>query len=213
MQTIKKYFPELLENATQKQQFEQLGELYRYWNEKINVISRKDIDSLYERHVLHSLAIYKYHQFPEGSVVLDIGTGGGFPAIPLSIALPHIHVFAIDSIGKKIQVVNAIKETLHLHNLTAQQMRAENFKQSIDVIVSRAVAPIKELVSWTEPKLKIIGKQGIRGKYLLLKGGDLTEEMADFKAINNKFSIKEKNLSDYYSEDFFETKKIIELER
>lgn len=213
MQIIEKYFPELIANDTQRQQLEQLEALYRSWNERINVISRKDIDSLYERHVLHALALYKYQSFPEGCVLLDIGTGGGFPAIPLAIALPHVHVFAIDSIGKKIQVVNAIKETLNLHNLTARQQRAENFNQPVDFIVSRAVAPIKQLVTWTEPYLKLIGKQGIRGKYLLLKGGDLSEEIADFLDGNRKFSVKETNLSDYFEEEFFETKKIVELGR
>lgn len=211
MELIEKYFPELIEDAVKREQFEKLDELYREWNTKINVISRKDMDGLYEKHVLHGLAIYKHFPFPEETRILDIGTGGGFPGIPLAIAHPMSQFHLVDSIGKKIQVVRAVREGCGLKNMQATQMRAEQIKESFDYIVSRAVAPLKELVTWTNRQLKIKGKGGLPGKYLLLKGGDLEAEIAEFKALFPNYEVTEIALSSFFEEEFFETKKILEV--
>lgn len=211
MELLEKYFPELLADPVKKEQFAKLEGLYREWNEKINVISRKDMDGLYEKHVLHSLAIYYYHPFPAGTSILDIGTGGGFPGIPLAIAHPECEFHLVDSIGKKINVVRAVREGLGLKNVRATHIRAEQLKESFDYIVSRAVAPLKELVGWSHKQLKITGKQGVPGKFLLLKGGDLSSEIEEFIELFPSYSVKEIPLSTYFSEEFFDTKKIIEL--
>lgn len=211
MDLIKKYFPELLEDPIKAAQFAQLDVLYREWNEKINVISRKDMDGLYEKHVLHSLAIYKHNPFPEGTAILDIGTGGGFPGIPLAIAHPLSDFHLVDSIGKKISVVRAVREGTGLKNVRATQARAEQIKETFDYIVSRAVAPMKELVGWSHKQLKITGKHGIPGKFLLLKGGDLNAEKDEFVELFPSYQVREIPLVSFFSEEFFETKKIIEL--
>jgi len=195
---IEKYFPELTEK--QKQQFGQLGALYKDWNSKINVISRKDIDDLYTRHVLHSLGIAKVHVFKENESVLDVGTGGGFPGIPLAILYPKTQFLLIDSIGKKIKVVNEIATALHLKNVKAQQIRAEEVKGQFDFVVSRAVTRIKPFYGWVRNKIKS------GGSILYLKGGDLTEEMKELKK-----PYREVDLSNYFEEGFFETKKVIEV--
>lgn len=195
---IEKYFPELTEK--QKQQFGQLGALYKDWNSKINVISRKDIDDLYTRHVLHSLGIAKVHVFKENESVLDVGTGGGFPGIPLAILYPKTQFLLIDSIGKKIKVVNEIATALHLKNVKAQQIRAEEVNGQFDFVVSRAVTRIKPFYGWVRNKIKS------GGSILYLKGGDLTEEMKELKK-----PYREVDLSNYFEEGFFETKKVIEV--
>jgi len=211
MELIEKYFPELIADAHKKEQFEKLDALYREWNTKINVISRKDMDGLYEKHVLHALAIYKHIPFPEETRILDIGTGGGFPGIPLAIAQPQSHFHLVDSIGKKIQVVRAVREGCGLKNVQATQMRAEDIRESFDYIVSRAVAPLKELVGWTNRRLKIKGKGGVPGKYLLLKGGELKDEISEFKSLFPNYEVNEIALSSIFDEEFFATKKIVEV--
>lgn len=211
MELLEKYFPELLADPIKREQFAKLEGLYREWNDKINVISRKDMDGLYEKHVLHSLAIYYYHPFPAGTNILDIGTGGGFPGIPLAIAHPECEFHLVDSIGKKINVVRAVREGLALKNVRATHIRAEQLKESFDYIVSRAVAPLKELAGWSHKQLKITGKHGVPGKFLLLKGGDLNTEIEEFIELFPSYAVKEIPLSTYFSEEFFDTKKIIEL--
>lgn len=196
---IFKYFPNLSEN--QQKQFEALGKLYEKWNSQINVISRKDIDALYLHHVLHSLGIAKVKTFENGSNVLDVGTGGGFPGIPLAILLPEVQFTLIDSIGKKIKVVQAVAQTLSLQNVIAQHIRAQEVKGRFDYVVSRAVTRIKPFYTWVKPKIKI------GGSIFYLKGGDLTKEMAELKK-----PYREIDLKDFFYEDFFETKKVIEVD-
>ncbi len=204
MEIILKYFPDL--STEQIGKFEQLGGLYAEWNEKINVISRKDISELYERHVLHSLAIAKLISFKTGSSILDVGTGGGFPGIPLAILFPEVQFFLVDSIGKKIKVVTEISQTIGLTNLTAQQIRAEELNQKFDFIVSRAVTALPKFVDWTRKSISTKQINAMPNGILYLKGGDIEEEIKPFR---NKISIQ--NLSDYFNEPFFETKKLIYL--
>jgi len=203
MEEILTYFPNLTEN--QVNQFKKLSELYHEWNAKINVISRKDIDELYVKHVLHSLGIAKVMEFQPKATVLDVGTGGGFPGIPLAILFPETRFYLIDVIAKKIKVVNEVANALDLKNVKAEQMRAENVKGDFDFIVSRAVTNMPDFVSWIKDKIKKQNKHELKNGILYLKGGDLTEELKDFP------SAKEYNLSDYFSEDFFETKKVVHL--
>lgn len=198
---IYKYFPDLSSN--QKQQIDSLGELYVDWNSKINVISRKDIDELYERHVLHSLAIAKFTQFPAGSQILDIGTGGGFPGIPLAILFPESEFLLVDSIAKKIKVVNEVAQAIGLTNLRAEHQRAEQVKSKFDYIVSRAVAKTKQITDWTN-QLILTNNEGLSSGFILLKGGDLSEELNELKR-----SYQEIDIKDYFEESFFESKKII----
>ncbi|WP_307271964.1 16S rRNA (guanine(527)-N(7))-methyltransferase RsmG [Chryseobacterium sp. W4I1] len=195
-----KYFPDLTEK--QIEQFNQLEKLYNEWNEKINVISRKDMESLYEKHVLHSLGIAKIMEFAPGTKVLDIGTGGGFPGIPLAILFPEAEFTLIDSIGKKITVVQAVAEGIGLTNLTAIHGRAEKVKEKFHFVVSRAVTQMPEFLRWLKGKFE---KEQINSKHngvLYLKGGDLAEELAGIKC-------EIFNLKNYFDEEFFDTKKVI----
>lgn len=203
MEEIKKYFPNL--SQIQIEQFSKLKDLYIGWNEKINVISRKDIDELYIRHILHSLAIAKVLEFNRDADILDVGTGGGFPGIPLSILFPEVNFHLIDSIQKKILVVNGVSNDLGLKNVRAESLRAEKIKSKYDFIVSRAVTKMPEFVSWVRDKTKREDKHTLPNGILYLKGGDLTEELKDFKTAQI-FSI-----SDFFSEEFFETKKVVFL--
>ncbi len=201
---IDKYFPNLSEK--QKDQFQKLEDLYTEWNEKINVISRKDMDSLYEKHILHSLGIAKVMDFAPGTKVLDIGTGGGFPGIPLAILFPETQFTLIDSIGKKITVVNAVAEGVGLQNLTAIHGRAEKLKDKFHFVVSRAVTQMPEFLRWLKGKFE---KEQINTKHngvLYLKGGDLAEELAGLKC--EIFQLKS-----FFEEEFFETKKVVYLSK
>ena len=203
MEFILKYFPELTE--IQISQFQQLEALYHDWNSKINVISRKDIDQLYVKHVLHSLAIAKIQKFEPGTYVLDVGTGGGFPGIPLAILFPETRFYLIDVILKKINVVKAVADALELKNVKAEQMRAENVKGDFDFIVSRAVTNMPDFVSWIKDKIKKQQKHELKNGILYLKGGDLTQELAGFP------NAKEYNISEFFEGEFFETKKVVHL--
>lgn len=203
MEEILKYFPDLTE--IQINQFQNLETLYQDWNSKINVISRKDIDELYTKHVLHSLAIAKIQQFEPGTYVLDVGTGGGFPGIPLAILFPETRFYLIDVILKKINVVKAVAESLGLTNVKAEQIRAENVKGDFDFIVSRAVTNMPDFVGWIKDKIKKNNKHALKNGILYLKGGDLREELKDFP------KAKEYNIADFFDNDFFETKKVVHL--
>lgn len=204
MDIILKYFPNLTDS--QKEQFKKLESLYNEWNEKINVISRKDMDSLYERHILHSLGIAKIMPFADGTKVLDIGTGGGFPGIPLAILFPNVEFTLIDSIGKKIKVVEAVAEGLGLKNVTAVHGRAEKLKEKYHFVVSRAVTQMPVFLRWLKGKFE---KEQINEKHngvLYLKGGDLAEELARLRC--EVFQLK-----DHFEEEFFETKKVVYLSK
>jgi 16S rRNA (guanine527-N7)-methyltransferase len=203
MEEILKQFPNLTDN--QIQQFEKLQLLYEDWNAKINVISRKDIDELYTRHVLHSLGIAKIIEFKSGSKIMDVGTGGGFPAIPLAILFPEVNFYAIDIIAKKIKVVNEVIKALGLKNIKAEQKRAELVNHEFDFIVSRAVTNMPDFVAWIKNKIKPNSKHELQNGILYLKGGDLSEELKDFPKAT------EYHLADYFSEEFFETKKVVHL--
>jgi 16S rRNA (guanine527-N7)-methyltransferase len=199
---INKYFPDLTDH--QKDQFSQLEKLYADWNEQINVISRKDIDQLYVRHVLHSLGIAKVIQFEPNTMILDVGTGGGFPGIPLAIMFPDCQFHLVDSIGKKIKVVNGVSEALGLENLTAEHTRAEQVKGKYDFVVSRAVTRLKPFYRWVHDKVNRQGFNELDNGILYLKGGDLAEELKETKKPHQLF-----DLPDYFEEDFFETKKVV----
>lgn len=188
----------------QRSQIEQLFPLYEEWNAKINVVSRKDIDQLYERHVLHSLTIAKFTSFSSGSKILDVGTGGGFPGIPLAILFPECHFHLVDSIRKKITVVNEVASAIELSNLTAEHERMEKVKGTYDFVISRAVAQTKQLFIWAHQKVSKNQRNELDNGMILLKGGNLEKEMKEFGR-----PYIEKDLSDYFSEEFFETKKII----
>ncbi|UQD55097.1 16S rRNA (guanine(527)-N(7))-methyltransferase RsmG [Flavobacterium sp. K5-23] len=203
MDEILKYFPNLTD--IQKEQFAKLDSLYHEWNEKINVISRKDIDALYTKHILHSLGIAKIIKFEPGTYVLDVGTGGGFPGIPLAILFPETRFFLIDVIAKKIKVVQAVAEALELKNVKAEQLRAENVKGDFDFIVSRAVTNMPDFVSWIKNKIKKQQKHELKNGILYLKGGDLTEELADFPKATQY------DLADFFEDEFFETKKVVHV--
>lgn len=203
MQEILKHFPNL--SDVQVDQFIRLEGLYKDWNAKINVISRKDIDELYTRHVLHSLGIAKVQEFKPGSYVLDVGTGGGFPGIPLAILFPETRFYLIDVIAKKIKVVQEVADGLGLQNVKAEQIRAENVKGDFDFIVSRAVTNMPDFVKWVKDKIKKKQNHEHKNGILYLKGGDLTEELQDFP----KATLY--NLSDFFEDEFFETKKVVHL--
>lgn len=201
---ILKYFPDLTE--TQIAQFTQLESLYKEWNAQINVISRKDIDELYIRHILHSLGIAKVQPFKPGSRILDVGTGGGFPGIPLAILFPETNFLLVDSIGKKIKVVNGVAEGIGLTNLKAEHMRAEKVNGEFDFIVSRAVTAMPDFVKWVKKKCAKKQNHELKNGILYLKGGDLTEELSEFP------NAKLFDLPDYFEEDFFETKKVVHIQ-
>jgi len=203
MQEILKHFPNLTEE--QVEQFTKLEGLYKEWNAKINVISRKDIDELYTRHVLHSLGIAKVMEFKPGSWVLDVGTGGGFPGIPLAILFPETKFYLIDVIHKKIKVVQEVAAGLGLTNVKAEQIRAENVKGDFDFIVSRAVTNMPDFVGWVKEKIKKKQNHELKNGILYLKGGDLTEELQDFP------KAKLYDLAGYFEDEFFETKKVVHL--
>jgi 16S rRNA (guanine527-N7)-methyltransferase len=203
MDEILKQFPNLSDN--QILQFQKLQSLYEDWNAKINVISRKDIDELYTRHVLHSLGIAKIIEFRPGSRIMDVGTGGGFPGIPLAILHPEVDFYLIDVIAKKIKVVNEVATGLGLKNVKAEQKRAELVKQEFDFIVSRAVTNMPDFVKWVDDKVAKKQNHELANGILYLKGGDLTEELEDFPKAT------EYNLSDFFSDEFFETKKVVHL--
>ena len=203
MDIILKYYPDLTE--LQISQFRKLEGLYKEWNSQINVISRKDIDELYLRHVLHSLGIAKVQSFLPGSKVLDIGTGGGFPGIPLAILFPKTDFYLVDSIGKKIKVVNEVSTALDLKNVRAEHKRAEEVKEEFDFIVSRAVTNMDDFVKWTRKKIAKKKNHELRNGILYLKGGDLTEELASFQNATLY------DLPNYFDEEFFETKKVVHI--
>lgn len=205
MDIILKYFPDLTED--QKDKFEKLDHLYQDWNLKINVVSRKDIDELYLRHVLHSLGIAKIQAFLPQSKILDVGTGGGFPGVPLAILFPETEFHLVDSVGKKIKVVDEVVKGLALENVKTYNCRVEdlNKKGKYDFIISRAVAKMETFVGWTKGKIAKENKHELRNGILYLKGGDLTEELAPYK------TAKVFPLSDYFEEEFFDTKAVVHL--
>ena len=196
------YFPNLTDH--QKQQFEQLPKLYNFWNNQINVISRKDIDELFERHVLHSLGIAKVMPFLPGEKVLDVGTGGGFPGIPLAILFPETEFYLVDSIGKKIKVVQEVAKAIGLKNLEAAHLRAEQVNEKFDFVVSRAVTRLGEFYPWVKGKFNKGSKNALANGILYLKGGDLQQEITE-----SGLKVQQYYLKDYFTEDFFETKQVI----
>ena len=203
MKLILKYFPNLTENQIQK--FEQLESLYQDWNLKINVVSRKDIDELYMRHVLHSLGVAKVINFNDGSKLLDVGTGGGFPGIPLAILFPECSFHLVDSIAKKIKVVDEVVAGLELTNVKTTHSRVEDIDGKYDFIISRAVAAMPTFVHWVKGKIAKQQNHELKNGILYLKGGDLSEELKGYKTTTIY------NLSDYFEEDFYETKKVVHL--
>jgi 16S rRNA (guanine527-N7)-methyltransferase len=200
MQIIHKYFPELTEK--QIEQFTDLQQLYQHWNAQINVISRKNMDTLYTNHILHSLAIAKVIQFEKGTKILDIGTGGGFPGIPLAILFPEVDFLLVDSIGKKIKVVNEVSNAIGLTNVIALHERAENIKDPFDFVVSRAVTNMTDFKKWVKGKFNNTHNNTLNNGILYLKGGDLSEELRGI-------SYSKYEIADFFEEEFFETKKVI----
>jgi 16S rRNA (guanine527-N7)-methyltransferase len=201
-QIILNYFPEL--TGEQKKQFDLLQPLYAEWNEKINVISRKDFQYFYERHVLHSLGIAKVITFKNGTKILDVGTGGGFPGIPLAIMFPLVDFYLVDSIGKKIKVVNEVAQALGLKNIVTAHGRAEDINQKFDFVISRAVTTLQQFIPWVQYKFLRKNINTLPNGIIYLKGGDLSEEIATIK---NQVKIVE--LKEFFKEEFFETKKVL----
>jgi len=204
MDQIFNYFPDL--NTIQKKQIASLFPVYKEWNEKVNLISRKDFENLYERHILHSLAIAKFIDFKKGTRVLDVGTGGGFPGIPLAILFPHVQFHLVDSIGKKIAIVQDVIKQLELTNATCEQIRCEQLQEKYDFVVSRAVTSFPEFVNFTKDLINQRPSNSIKNGIIYLKGGEIVDEIAPFK---KKVSVI--NISDYFENEFFTTKKIIYL--
>lgn len=204
MEIIRNYFPNL--STEQIEQFNQLQALYTFWNAQINVISRKDLDEFYERHVLHSLGIAKVCSFVPGTEILDIGTGGGFPGIPMAILFPEVQFHLVDSIGKKIKVVHEVAKTLGLNNVTATHARAEEIKEKYDFIVSRAVTAMPAFIPWTKGKMKTENRNDLKNGILYLKGGDLEEELS---ATKKPYTLHP--LSKFFTEPFFETKYVVHM--
>jgi len=204
MELIEKYFSNL--SGSQIDQFNSLQHLYSDWNTKINVISRKDIDHLYERHVLHSLAIAKIISFKNDTSILDVGTGGGFPGIPLAIIFPECKFHLVDSIGKKITVVNEVSKALQLKNITTKHARVEQLTNKYDFVVSRAVTSFPEFYQWVRQKINTTSVNELKNGIIYLKGGDLNEELQDFFT-----KVKITRIADFFEEEFFETKKIVYL--
>ncbi|MBV7269785.1 16S rRNA (guanine(527)-N(7))-methyltransferase RsmG [Winogradskyella luteola] len=203
MELVLKYFPDLSQN--QIKQFEALEALYKEWNAKINVISRKDIDELYLRHVLHSLGIAKVIEFTDGSSILDVGTGGGFPGVPLAILFPNCKFHLVDSINKKLKVINAICEAIELTNVRTTHSRVEAIDNTYDFIVSRAVTAMPEFTKWIKGKIAKKQQNELKNGILYLKGGDLSDELKQYT------NVRAYLLSDYFEEVFFKTKKVIYL--
>ena len=204
IQQVNKILPNL--DESQLNQLIATKALYEIWNQQINVISRKDMDSFYMHHVLHSLSLVTLLKFQPGSRILDLGTGGGFPGIPLAIVFPEVHFHLVDSIGKKIKVVNEVSTALGLKNVTTQHARVEEVKGQFDFVVSRAVAPLVELLSWTKGKYSGAQKNALPNGLICLKGGDLREEI---KAVSSSHIVEQYSISDTFQLEFFETKKII----
>ena len=204
MDIIRKYFTDLTDQ--QVDYFNRLGPLYKEWNSKINVISRKDIEQLYERHILHSLSIAKIIQFQPGTSVLDVGTGGGFPGIPLAILFPETSFLLVDSIAKKITVVNEVAAALKLQNVKAEHLRVEEVKQKFDFVVSRAVTAFPKFVAMVRTKVASQSMNGLPNGILYLKGGDFEEEISPFRP-----QVRVYDLHNYFEEEFFETKRLIHL--
>ncbi|MDR2563061.1 MAG: 16S rRNA (guanine(527)-N(7))-methyltransferase RsmG [Prevotellaceae bacterium] len=206
---IKKYFPELTER--QIKQFEQLQPIYADWNDKINVVSRKDIDNLYLHHLLHSLAVAKVVKFLPGADILDVGTGGGFPALPLAVMFPESHFTAIDSIGKKIKVVSAVSEAVGLTNLKALQTREDQLSGAFDFVLCRAVTDLATFITWVAHKVKPRSRHALPNGIVCLKGGDLKSEieLARKKFSLSRTQITEYNIRDFFDEEYFETKKVV----
>ncbi len=202
MELIHTYFKDLSEE--QERQLAMLPELYTYWNARINLISRKDIEHLEERHILHSMAIARIIRFRPGTRIMDVGTGGGFPGIPLAILFPESDFLLVDSIGKKIMVVNEIREALGLKNVVAKQMRAENVDGKFDFIVSRAVTRLPEFLKWVRGKVRKKSQNSLNNGVLYLKGGDLEEEL---RSLNKAYALYDLDI--YFREDFFNTKKVV----
>lgn len=202
MELIEKYFPNL--TATQREQFAQLGPLYDDWNAKINVISRKDIGNLYEHHVLHSLAIAKAISFREGTSVMDLGTGGGFPGIPLAILFPQVQFHLVDSIGKKIRVATEVASAIGLENVTLRHCRAEEEKQMFDFVVSRAVMPLADLIKIVRKNIRKESHNAYPNGIICLKGGELQHEIGMFKHIADVTPLEQ-----YFSEEYFNEKKVV----
>ena len=200
MQIIHKYFPDLTEK--QIKQFADLQPLYEHWNAQINVISRKNMDTIYINHILHSLAIAKVIQFEKGTKILDIGTGGGFPGIPLAILFPEVDFLLVDSIGKKIKVVNEVSNAIGLTNVRTLHERAENIKENFDFVVSRAVTNMTDFKKWVKGKFNSTHNNTLNNGILYLKGGDLSEELRGMSHTKHE-------IADLFEEEFFETKKVI----
>lgn len=205
MDILLKYFPNLTE--TQQQQFAALQGIYSEWNEMINVISRKDIDNLYERHVLHSLSIAKFIQFNNGAKIMDLGTGGGFPGVPLAIMYPGARFHLVDSIGKKLKVIEAVKEQIGLSNVFTFHSRAEQMEYQYDFVVSRAVAPLADLLNWTKGKYSSKDQHSYKNGLICLKGGDITEEISVVK------NVKKVPLNNFFAEESFADKYLVYTEQ
>ena len=205
MEIILKYFPHL--SQKQIQEFAALQKLYSDWNEKINVISRKDIENLYERHILHSLSIAKFVQFKNAAKIMDLGTGGGFPGVPLAILFPDARFHLVDSIGKKLKVIEAVKEELGIKNVFTFHSRSEDMKFQYDFVVSRAVAPLEDLLNWTKGKYTANDQHPVRNGLICLKGGDIDVEISVAK------KVQKVSLTKYFQEDFFKDKFLVYAEQ